>query len=159
MQRLSLIGFGEAARTFARAARWEGPVRVFDIKTSEAATRYAKLIEYRALRLRGCETSSEAVRRARVILSLVTADQASVVGLEAASAIEEGALYLDMNSVAPGTKRMTAAKLDGAGGRYVHVAIMAPLSPQALGRPFLLRSEGRSVGKEGGRQCGSGGAP
>src|SRR3546814_17902980 len=43
-----------------------------------------------------------------------------------------------MNSVAPGTKRMTAAKIDGAGGRYVDVAIMAPVSPQALGVPLLL---------------------
>src|SRR3546814_8273891 len=43
-----------------------------------------------------------------------------------------------MNSVAPGTKRMTAAKIDGAGGRYVDVAIMAPVSPEALGVPLLL---------------------
>src|SRR3546814_1052928 len=73
-----------------------------------------------------------------IVRGLGTADQAGVVGLEAASAIEEGALYLDMNSVAPGTKRMTAAKIDGAGGRYVDVAIMAPVSPQALGVPLLL---------------------
>src|SRR3546814_12854242 len=43
-----------------------------------------------------------------------------------------------MNAVAPGTKRRTAAKIDGAGGRYVDVAIMAPVSPQALGVPLLL---------------------
>src|SRR3546814_1304716 len=43
-----------------------------------------------------------------------------------------------MKSVSPGTKRMTAAKIDGAGGRYVDVAIMAPVSPQALGVPLLL---------------------
>src|SRR3546814_10977818 len=73
-----------------------------------------------------------------IVRGLGTADQAGVVGLEAASAIEEGALYLDMNSVAPGTKRMTAAKIDGAGGRYVDVAIMAPVSPQALGVTLLL---------------------
>ena len=43
-----------------------------------------------------------------------------------------------MNSVAPGTKRATAEVIEAAGGRFVDVAIMAPVSPLQLEVPLLL---------------------
>ncbi len=43
-----------------------------------------------------------------------------------------------MNSVAPDTKRAAAKAVEEAGGRYVDVAVMAPVDPKALGVPLLL---------------------
>jgi 3-hydroxyisobutyrate dehydrogenase-like beta-hydroxyacid dehydrogenase len=43
-----------------------------------------------------------------------------------------------MNSVAPQTKRAAAAIIEAAGGRYVDVAVMAPVQPGRLSTPLLL---------------------
>jgi 3-hydroxyisobutyrate dehydrogenase-like beta-hydroxyacid dehydrogenase len=43
-----------------------------------------------------------------------------------------------MNSVAPGTKRLAAAAIEAAGGRYVDVAMMAPVNPARLAVPLLV---------------------
>lgn len=43
-----------------------------------------------------------------------------------------------MNSVAPETKRAAAAAIEAAGGRYVDVAIMAPVVPARLHVPLLV---------------------
>jgi 3-hydroxyisobutyrate dehydrogenase-like beta-hydroxyacid dehydrogenase len=49
-----------------------------------------------------------------------------------------GALYFDMNSVAPDTKRAAALAVEAAGGRYVDVAVMAPVEPARLAVPLLV---------------------
>jgi 3-hydroxyisobutyrate dehydrogenase-like beta-hydroxyacid dehydrogenase len=49
-----------------------------------------------------------------------------------------GALWCDMNSVAPGTKRAAARAIEAAGGRYVDVAVMAPVDPARSAVPLLL---------------------
>jgi 3-hydroxyisobutyrate dehydrogenase-like beta-hydroxyacid dehydrogenase len=43
-----------------------------------------------------------------------------------------------MNSVAPGTKRSAARAVEAAGGRYVDVAVLAPVEPARLAVPLLL---------------------
>jgi 3-hydroxyisobutyrate dehydrogenase-like beta-hydroxyacid dehydrogenase len=73
-----------------------------------------------------------------IVLSLVTADQSLSVARAAARQIAKATLFCDMNSVAPATKRAAGSAIEGAGGRYVDVAIMAPVHPQRLGVPILL---------------------
>jgi 3-hydroxyisobutyrate dehydrogenase-like beta-hydroxyacid dehydrogenase len=135
---LTLIGYGEAGRTFARAAGWESQVRVFDIQTERAQTCSAMLADYQFDGVSGAENLADAVTGSPVILSLVTADQALVAAKNAAPNISSNALYFDMNSVAPDTKREAAKLITAAGGRYVDVAIMAPVDPARLGVPLLL---------------------
>ena len=43
-----------------------------------------------------------------------------------------------MNSVAPDTKRAAAKAVEAAGGRYVDVAVMAPVDPARLNVPLLI---------------------
>lgn len=43
-----------------------------------------------------------------------------------------------MNSVAPDTKRAAARAIEEAGGRYVDVAVLAPVEPARLAVPLLL---------------------
>jgi 3-hydroxyisobutyrate dehydrogenase-like beta-hydroxyacid dehydrogenase len=43
-----------------------------------------------------------------------------------------------MNSVAPDTKRAAAAFIEAAGGRYVDVAVLAPVNPARMKVPLLL---------------------
>ena len=132
---VTFIGFGEAAQAFA-----DGLVaaRAFDRKTDAEHTRAAKLADYARLGVAGCGSAGEAITGAALVLSLVTADQALAAARGAARSIEAGALFCDMNSVAPDTKRAAAAAIEAAGGRYVDVAVMAPVHPQRRAVPLLV---------------------
>jgi 3-hydroxyisobutyrate dehydrogenase-like beta-hydroxyacid dehydrogenase len=126
MTSLALIGFGEAGSTFAGAAGWGADVRGFDMEPVDFGT------------VTACRTHQEAVCAADIVLSMVTADQSLAVAKETAQHIRSNTLFLDMNSVAPGTKRDAADAITAAGGRYVDVAIMAPVNPQKLSVPLLV---------------------
>lgn len=125
---LTLIGFGEAGSTFARAAGWEGDARAFDIRP----------VHVEAAGTRGCASLVEAMAGSPAVLSLVTAENALAVAQEAAELIAPGAFFFDMNSVAPDTKRAAAEAIGEALGRYVDVAVMAPVDPSRLAVPLLL---------------------
>lgn len=127
---LTLIGYGEAGRTFARAAGWEACVRVFDIRPLDGL--------YAEDGVNGCTSTELAVENSPRIISVVTADQALVAAREVAKIIAPGAFFFDMNSVAPATKSEAAAMINAAGGRYVDVAVMSPVQPQRLAAPLYV---------------------
>lgn len=119
-----LIGFGEAGRSFAAGGL--SAAAAYDIDPNK---RDGIAAGHRSLRV---------LDGAPVVLSLVTADQALLAAKAAATHLEVGALYFDMNSVAPDTKRAAARAIEGTGGRYVDVAVMAPVDPARLSVPLLL---------------------
>ena len=128
---IALVGFGEAGLVFASAAQWKGSARGWDI-----------LAERRALmEAAGVEASpgpAEALADAELVLSLVTADAAPRAAAEYAGFLREDAIWCDMNSVAPQTKQQAARVIGEHGGRYVDVAVMAPVDPAALSVPLLI---------------------
>ena len=85
-----------------------------------------------------CLSAADALAGAQVVLSLVTASSALQAATDDAPFIAPGALWIDMNSVAPDTKRSAASVIEAAGGRYVDAAVMAPVQPAALAVPLLL---------------------
>ena len=128
--RVALIGFGEAGETFARAGGWRGETRGWDVLPERRA----------AMARAGVETGADAASALgdrAFILSLVTADQALMAARDYAPLLPEGALWCDLNSVAPATKREAAAAIEAAGGRYVDVAVMAPVD-KGLAVPLLV---------------------
>lgn len=129
--RLALIGFGEAASTFARAAGWGDQACAFDIRP-ECADLASEL------GVRFTTDPAEALVGADLVLSLVTADAALGVARDHAALCAPGALWCDMNSVAPETKRTAAAHVAAAGARYVDVAVLAPVNPARMAVPLLL---------------------
>ncbi|MXP40548.1 DUF1932 domain-containing protein [Altererythrobacter soli] len=129
--RVALIGFGEAGETFARAGAWNGRSRSWDILPARRAAMAACGVE-------AASSAAEALADAEIVLSLVTADAALAAAREYAPLLHEGTVWCDMNSVAPGTKREAAAAVEAVGGRYVDVAVMAPVQPAALAVPLLL---------------------
>jgi 3-hydroxyisobutyrate dehydrogenase-like beta-hydroxyacid dehydrogenase len=129
----TFIGFGEAAMAFARPH-----ARGYDRKTDAAATRADKLADFARCGVTACDTAAEALTGASAIVSLVTADQALAAATEAAAHIARDALFLDLNSVAPDTKRAAATAIHAAGGRYVDVAVLAPVHPARLSVPLIV---------------------
>lgn len=142
-QEVGLIGFGEAGSTFALAGDWAAAAHVYDAKTDAAATRDAMLAAYTLAGVLPARFLEDALDGVGLILSLVTADQALVVAEAAAALIAPGALYCDMNSVAPQTKQAAARAIEAVGAHYVDVAVMAPVDPARLNVPLLL-SGGRA---------------
>lgn len=132
--RVALIGFGEAGSTFARAGGWKGLAKGWDV-----------LAERRALMSEcGVDAAADAavaLADPDIALCLVTADSALSSAQEYAALLPQGALWCDMNSVAPQTKRAAAEAIAAAGGRYVDVAVMAPVDPAALDVPLLLAGD------------------
>ncbi len=130
-QTVALIGFGEAGSAFARAGGWGVAARGYD----QLAARRSAIA---GSGLTACESAARAVVGAPLVLSLVTADQALAAAQECAQYLTPGAIWCDMNSVAPQTKRLAAEAVAAAGGRYVDVAVMAPVHPAQLAVPLLL---------------------
>jgi len=150
--RLAFLGFGEAAGAFVQGWGELRPtqVRAYDIKVDHesAPVRQRKWQDYERLQVSGCATLIQALAGSNVVFSVVTADQALVAAHRAASSIEPGTLFLDCNSCAPDTKRKAAELIEGAGGRYVDVAIMAPVYPALHRVPMLISGPHTGVAAE-----------
>jgi len=157
--RVALVGFGEAGEAFARAQGWRGETRGWDVLPERRVAMAAAGVDT-------AESAADALTDRAFLLSLVTADAALDAAREYGPLLPEGALWCDMNSVAPRTKREAAAAIEVAGGRYVDVAVMAPVDkgmavpllvsgPHALAAQPLLEALGftnvRVVGDEVGR--------
>lgn len=130
-QRVALIGFGEAGSTFASAAGWGEAAIAFD---TDPARRAAAL----ATGVTAAQDSKSAVSAAPIALSLVTAGSALAAAEQCAAHLAEGTLWVDMNSVAPDTKRAAAAIIERAGKHYVDAAVLAPVDPARMTVPVLL---------------------
>jgi 3-hydroxyisobutyrate dehydrogenase-like beta-hydroxyacid dehydrogenase len=131
---VAFIGFGEAAQAFAGGVA----TRAYDVKTNGRSTRDATRAEYRRAGVDGKDTAAEALIDADVVLSLVTADQALPAARAYAGLLAPQALWFDMNSVAPDTKRAAAVEIHAAGARYIDVAVLAPVHPQRRDVPLVV---------------------
>ncbi|GAA0268160.1 hypothetical protein GCM10009127_04910 [Alteraurantiacibacter aestuarii] len=115
-----MIGFGEAGSAFAAPGGWNGRASGWDI----VPDRCAAMAQYGVT---AGSNAAQALADADIILSLVTADSAVNAASDYAPLMKAGALWCDMNSVSPGSKLMAAQAVTAAGGRYVDVAVMAPV--------------------------------
>ncbi|TRW96507.1 NAD(P)-dependent oxidoreductase [Paracoccus sp. M683] len=134
----AFIGFGEAGS--AVASGWGRPATeemiAYDLKIhGDEADAILQAGAETGVAI--AETPAEALAEARHVLCLVTADQAVAAARSAAPHLASGAIWYDGNSCAPDSKREAAALIEGAGGTYVDMAIMAPIHP-GLHRTALL---------------------
>lgn len=137
---IALIGMGEAGS--AIVAGWgqarNGTIRAYDIKSDAPATAAMMAARYRDLGVVGNSGPAEAVAGTDLVFSTVTADQAVVAAETAAPHLAPGAYWCDLNSCAPSSKRRAAEMIEGAGGRYVDVAVMSPVHPKLNMVPLLI---------------------
>ncbi len=129
-----LIGFGEAGRGFVAGGLRAAAAYDIDPAKRDGLAADADLVSV--------------LEGAGAVLSLVTADQAPVAAAGAAPHLAIDALYFDMNSVAPDTKRAAALAIEAGGGRYVDVAVMAPVEPARLAVPLLVSGPHAAAGAE-----------
>ena len=137
---LTFIGMGEAGSAIVTgwAQAGEGAIGAYDIKSDHPDTAAMMAQRYEDLGIQGCASSAEAVRAADLVFCTVTADQAVVAAETAAPHLTPGTYWCDLNSCAPSSKRRAAKVIEAAGGRYVDVAVMAPVHPKLNMVPLLL---------------------
>lgn len=137
---LAMIGFGEAAE--ALATGW-GPqiarhARAYDIKCDDPSERALPAARAARAGVALHEGRGPALAGAQMVFCLVTAERAEEAARQAAPHLAAGALWLDGNSCSPGAKRRAAMIIEQAGGRYVDLAIMAPVYPRLHRTPLLI---------------------
>lgn len=138
LTRIALIGLGEAGQMLARelSATQRMRIAAFDIAFADPASGPSRAA--RDLGVAAAACAAEAVAQAELVVSAVTASSALEAARSVAAHLPPGAVFLDLNSVAPGTKREAFAAVEAGRGRYVEAAVMAPVYPKRLGTPILL---------------------
>jgi 3-hydroxyisobutyrate dehydrogenase-like beta-hydroxyacid dehydrogenase len=135
--RIALIGFGEVGQILGRDLAEQGfdDITAHDrlfLDPTSALSRTSALAPVRV-----AYDMEEACANRDLVISAVTAGQALAVARAAAPHLK-GAIFLDLNSVAPHTRVASQAAVDAQGGRYVEAAVMAPIAPKRLKTPILL---------------------
>jgi 3-hydroxyisobutyrate dehydrogenase-like beta-hydroxyacid dehydrogenase len=140
IRRIALIGFGEAGGIIGADLAKVPGVRVasYDIKLDSAADAPAMRQKIADAQVEERGDLAALIADADIVFSAVTASEARGVAVDAAPHMRDGQLFLDINSIAPETKRANAATIDATGAAYVDVAVMAPVPPKRLGVPMLL---------------------
>lgn len=132
--RIAMIGFGEAATAFVSGWALADPSRItaYDIKSGLPDHRAAMAARQAAHGVTGAPDLACGLGDADLVFCLITADRAAEAAMAAAAsgALKPGALWLDGNSCAPDTKRQAATAIEGAGGHYIDMAVMAPVHPK-----------------------------
>ncbi|MPT17281.1 MAG: NAD(P)-dependent oxidoreductase [Pseudomonas sp.] len=136
---IALIGFGEAGTILGSELASQGlRVRMFDRLLQDPRQRPAMQEKARHSRVQALDEPAQAVAGAQLVISAVTAGSALEVAASLAPLLSPGQLFMDINSVAPGTKQSACTLIEACGAAYVDAAVMAPVPPQRLKTPMLL---------------------
>lgn len=140
---LAIIGFGEVGSAFAEGWGLDATkgIRAYDAKSDDPQHADEMAARYAQFGVQGCASVAEALEGASLVLCAVTADQALEAAEAASRHIGAGTYWCDLNSCAPFMKRRAAEAINEAGGRYVDVAVMAPVHPDRNLVPLLVAGE------------------
>lgn len=132
-----LLGFGEVGQTLTQDIRVRvGELVSWDLKFADGASAPSRAAKQ--LNVLMAHDARDAVARADLVISAVTAEQIGEAARSVAPHLKSGAYYFDLNSTSPSAKSQAADIVDAAGGRFVEAAIMSPISPRRAASPMLL---------------------
>lgn len=138
---IGFLGFGEAGQSMAASiARDQPAFRLFaydKLRGTAEQCQNAPLDDI----VSHCPTPEMLAQSAQLIISVVTADQSYDAAMDCALFLTQDHIFLDGNSVSPGTKKTTASKIRHDGAGYIDLAIMAPINPRGHQTPLLLAGD------------------
>jgi 3-hydroxyisobutyrate dehydrogenase-like beta-hydroxyacid dehydrogenase len=139
IQRIAIIGFGEAGGIFAKDFAKQGmDVTVFDILFESNRHRQRMLRQAQACGVTAADSLKHCLYKADLVISAVTAPSALDVAKEAGPILGEQQLFVDINSVSPETRRKAAGYVERSNARFVEAAVMAAVAKQRVRVPMLL---------------------
>ena len=113
-------------------------VAVFDILVRHEQGAEAMRLKAERIGAVLCDSPDAAAAGAGLVVSAVTAAAAADVAREAGRYLGAGQILLDINSIAPESKRTNAAAAQAGGAAFVEAAVMAPVHPAGMRVPILL---------------------
>ncbi len=129
--KLGFIGFGEAGSNLAAGLLEQG---LTDITAYALKCRAVDgVIEH--------TDAASAIAGRDIVISAVTANVALEVAETCAPLLSPGQIYIDVNSVSPGTKKKIADVIKGAGASFVEVSIMGAVPGPRHTVPILMCGE------------------
>lgn len=137
---IAFLGMGEAGSAIVSGwgASPPGRIAAYDIKIDDPATADEIRERCRSLGIEACVSPEAALDGADIVFCTVTADQAVTAARAGAPLLGRGTIWCDLNSCAPSSKRTAAELIEAAVGRYVDVAVMAPVHPKRNMVPLLV---------------------
>ena len=141
LQRIGLIGYGEVGKIFSAGLKGKPgviAVSAWDLKFADSTTQAAELAHAENAGVTARPSARALCEASDLVISAVTASNTLTVASEASQFIQAGAIFLDLNSASPGTKRQCAALIDAAGAHYVEAGVMTSVPPYGIKTPMLL---------------------
>ena len=130
MTAIGLLGYGEAGRAIAASlAEEQTDICLFAYDVADVSAPLPAAL---------CDSLQALCQTAPIIISVVTADEAVNAARSVAPYVTKQTMFLDGNSVSPGTKQKSAALIEAKGATYIDMAIMAPIHPRGHKTPLLL---------------------
>ncbi|MEH6517346.1 MAG: DUF1932 domain-containing protein [Halioglobus sp.] len=158
VERIGVIGLGGVGRILVEdLLNHPGlQVRIWDKQFANSSSIAANNLRYLGSNplLCAADDAATAAQGCQLLFSAVTADQAVIAAESILPGLEKDALFVDLNSVSPGTKRGTCDLIEGAGGRFVEAAVMSPIVPLRSASPILLAGPHAAVLKSLSQQLG-----
>jgi 3-hydroxyisobutyrate dehydrogenase-like beta-hydroxyacid dehydrogenase len=135
----TLLGFGEAGSILSSELVKAGAqsVATYDIKFGQGEGP-AMMARAEAAGVHSAMSAAEAAAGSDIIIAAVTASSSVDAARTAAGYIKPNQFYFDLNSVSPGKKREAARLIEDAGGKFVDVAVMAPVPPYGVKVPMAV---------------------
>ncbi|MFP6735248.1 MAG: DUF1932 domain-containing protein [Rhodospirillales bacterium] len=137
---IAFLGFGEAGGILAEGLLAAGAeVRAaYDILIDDAGKSAALKAKADAAGIEASGSAGAAVAGADVVISAVVSDQTVAAAENAATHLQSGQFYLDINSTSPAAKRRGAEVVEASGADYVEAAVMDLVPPHGIRVPMLL---------------------
>ena len=99
-------------------------------------------------------SSMDAVLNSDAAFSVVTAGQALAAAASIGTQLDHRPWYFDCNSCSPDMKRLAEREISRLGGRYIDVAVMAPVLPRLHRTPLLVSGNDADAAAEFMRSIG-----
>lgn len=162
IRQVALLGLGEVGSILARdlLARGGIALRLWDRQFDNPGSAPSRTRDALLARdgVSATRSAGQAAAGCELVISAVTADQDLAAAASVLPGLPRGCWFLDLNSVAPSTKRSAADLVDAAGGRYVEASVMSPIGPRRIRSPILLAGPHAETFEPLARQLGFAGA-
>ena len=125
---VGLVGFGEAGQAIAKSLRKEKSINICAFDKNFCSEISIKK-QYTKTKIKLLNNPKKLAEKANIIISVVTAEQSANAAKKISKHLNKNHIYLDGNSVSPGTKIKTNKIIKFSGATYYDLAIMAPIHP------------------------------
>ena len=135
---IGFIGFGEVGYHLSKGLKKEGIEHILAYSRSIAESNCIKRAEDAGVEL--IPTLNDLAARSEILISAVHGNVALEVAKDAASYINPGAIFADLNNATPSAKKLAAEVINAEGAQFVDIGLFEP--PAQSGHKALMYVSG-----------------